>query len=100
MPVSDEDLNGILEVDAVFCYMPVTFMKMIVFAFVRPWLGRCLSGEANTSLLKFRVREVGQDLLARDIERSIILEATRRALVVSGLPGLFLHFLLSSPTGC
>ena len=36
MPVPNEDLNGILELDAIFCRMLVTFMKPTLLDFVRP----------------------------------------------------------------
>ena len=59
MPVTDENLDGILQMDAVIGIMPVTFMESAIFCFVRVRPGRKLLWELDVGLLEFRIGAFG-----------------------------------------
>lgn len=45
MTISNQDLNGILEVDAVFCSVPVDLVEPTVFGFISVGLDWCFFEE-------------------------------------------------------
>ena len=66
MPVTNKNLDGILQMDAVIGVVPVTFMESAVFCFIRIRPGRQLLWKTDVGLFEFRISTFGQDLLPRD----------------------------------
>lgn len=64
LTISNQDINGIFEVDAVLCSMDVALVEPIIFRFICVELGRCLLVKLNPFLAKLCVGTFEKNILS------------------------------------
>ncbi|MCI05044.1 hypothetical protein A2U01_0026093 [Trifolium medium] len=94
--VTNQNFNGILQMDAFFGHVTVGLVIPAPFTRILVRLGRYLLRELNPALLEFRGSALGQDMLERRDEISVAREHVGWS---SGLPVLITLLLASLPAG-
>ena len=91
-PHLDESLDGILEVDAVFCKVVVAPMVLIVFCSDRPRLFRGGSRTSDSTVLEVGIRSLRKDTLVESGQRGVLYEPSCWSSMLAGI----VRFLLPS----